>query len=715
MLNGQCIPYGETNVWWPIAAMVAEACEVDLTDADGEGPALHPRRGARRARHRRRRPGDRSHHRGPALPDARRRSGRGRRPDPGPRGGAARRAHLLRRARERRNRSSSSSRTSTGATTPSSTSSPACSRTSRRTRSCVVGTTRPELTDRWSPPAGPPQHRARQPRPARRRRHRRAAAQRCFPTPTPSSCRSCATAAAATRSSSRSSSRCSAKHRRAEGARELPGHAARAARGPPRPARPARPRDARGRGGHRQHRSARARARARHGPWHRRRSPARPPRATTDLLELDDDEYRFRNELTRDVAYGTLTKAERARRHGSLAKLIAEDAEANDRIDEVLDRLAYHFNLAASLMAELGAIDGLPSGMVPRRRALPHAGGRAGRAARRLGDGRQVPEPRDPARRPRTTRRPAPAAPRPRPGPRRAARQSPARATTSSRCSPPPRCSTTRARMAAAQTVLGDVQYKEGDLVGSAKTLDDAVARWRELDDPRGLGDALRFRGLTELFGATRTAPRCSSMRRSEPLPVDRAPPRRGVGAAEPRVDLVRPGSLRGGRATPRRVRDRVRRARRLGRHELGARPARLGPLHPGPARGSRGARGADPAGGDRARATAGPRRSCACCSPTSRCGAASRRTPSSYAAEARVRVPGARRPVGRAAVDRAGDARAQRAAAHHRGPARWSTRPDVVAARVPDLVHEPAPDGAARRTGDPGRRSRSATRSPGA
>ena len=65
-------------------------------------------------------------------------------------------------------------------------------------------------------------------------------------------------------------------------------------------------------------------------------APSRPAAAPTpiprsrgsrpqDLLELDDDEYRFRNELTRDVAYGTLTKAERARRHGTLAKLIAED------------------------------------------------------------------------------------------------------------------------------------------------------------------------------------------------------------------------------------------------------------------------------------------------------------------------------------------------------------------------------------------------------
>ena len=143
--------------------------------------------------------------------------------------------------------------------------------------------------------------------------------------------------------------------------------------------------------------------------------------ATRDLLELDDDEYRFRNELTRDVAYGTLTKAERARRHGRLAKLLAEDAEANDRIDEVIDRLGYHFNLAASLMAELGAIDGLPSGMVPAGvRFLKRAADQA-EAARRLGDGREVPQSRDSADRPRGSRGTPPGPARPRPGARRAA------------------------------------------------------------------------------------------------------------------------------------------------------------------------------------------------------------------------------------------------------------------------------------------------------
>ena len=48
VLNGQCIPYGETNVWWPIAAMVAEASEVDLTDAEAQGPDVHAGSGARR-------------------------------------------------------------------------------------------------------------------------------------------------------------------------------------------------------------------------------------------------------------------------------------------------------------------------------------------------------------------------------------------------------------------------------------------------------------------------------------------------------------------------------------------------------------------------------------------------------------------------------------------------------------------------------------------
>ncbi len=222
--------------------------------------------------------------------------------------------------------------------------------------------------------------------------------------------------------------------------------------------------------------------------------------ATADLLELDGDEYQFRNELTRDVAYGTLTKAERARRHGRLAKLLAEDAEANNRIDDVLDRLGYHFNLAASLMAELGEIDGLPSGMVPAgvrflKRAADQAEGRDDWATADKYLSHTIPlvEANDHAGQLplRLTRARARAELRNCAG----ARDDLATVLTAAEELDD------RHAMAAAQTVLGDVQYKEGDLVASAKTLDEAVARWRTLDDRRGLGDALRYRGLTDLFG----------------------------------------------------------------------------------------------------------------------------------------------------------------------------------------------------------------------
>ena len=221
--------------------------------------------------------------------------------------------------------------------------------------------------------------------------------------------------------------------------------------------------------------------------------------ADKDLLEIDDGEFRFRNELTRDVAYGTLTKAERARRHGSLSKLIADEAEAKDRVDEELDRLAYHFNLAAALMAELGSIDGLPNGMIPAGvRFLARAAERAERrddwavAEKYLGHAIPLLDPGDregllPLRLARARAR---AELRDCPGARHDLHS--VLATAEELDDAP--------TVAAAQTVLGDVQYKEGDLVGSAQTLDDAVARWRRLDDARGLGDALRFRGLTSLF-----------------------------------------------------------------------------------------------------------------------------------------------------------------------------------------------------------------------
>jgi tetratricopeptide (TPR) repeat protein len=227
--------------------------------------------------------------------------------------------------------------------------------------------------------------------------------------------------------------------------------------------------------------------------------PALRTLADQDLLVLDGDEYAFRNELSRDVAYGTLTKAERARRHGALARLLAKDAERTGRIEETLDRLAYHFNLSASLMTELGSVPGLPDDLAPGAvQFLRRAADRAAlqddwkTADRYLCHTLGLIGPEDRSQ-------------------QLAVHLARARARAELRDTAGARHDVAvvsrladelgdEAGAAAALTVLGDVEHKEGALDASAATLDDAIARWRRLQDPRGLAEALRFRGMADVF-----------------------------------------------------------------------------------------------------------------------------------------------------------------------------------------------------------------------
>ncbi len=73
-----------------------------------------------------------------------------------------------------------------------------------------------------------------------------------------------------------------------------------------------------------------------------------------DLLELPTDTtWRFRSDLVRDVVYGRLTKAQRAQRHFGVAKYI-EDA-FGPTVD--VATVAYHYRRAAELSGELGGVD----------------------------------------------------------------------------------------------------------------------------------------------------------------------------------------------------------------------------------------------------------------------------------------------------------------------------------------------------------------------
>ncbi|MFZ6003690.1 MAG: adenylate/guanylate cyclase domain-containing protein [Actinomycetota bacterium] len=80
-----------------------------------------------------------------------------------------------------------------------------------------------------------------------------------------------------------------------------------------------------------------------------------------DLLVLtgsgDSAKWTFRSDLVREVAYSTLTKADRARSHQGIAMWM-EDHEDTTR-DAVVDRITYNYVRAAELANELGPVEGL--------------------------------------------------------------------------------------------------------------------------------------------------------------------------------------------------------------------------------------------------------------------------------------------------------------------------------------------------------------------
>lgn len=75
------------------------------------------------------------------------------------------------------------------------------------------------------------------------------------------------------------------------------------------------------------------------------------------ILELDDGSWTFRSDLVRDVAYQTLTKFDRARFHHAIAAYLeADTARQRPRPVWLVDQLASHWGAAAALTHELGSI-----------------------------------------------------------------------------------------------------------------------------------------------------------------------------------------------------------------------------------------------------------------------------------------------------------------------------------------------------------------------
>ena len=305
------------------------------------------------------------------------------------------------------------------------------------------------------------------------------------------------------------------------------GDAARTARGAPRRVRSGRAFGARRLRGRGRERADRGGAPPRRS---QRRATLLDRLAERDLIELDDDEFHFKSELIHEIAYGTLTKAERARRHARLAAVLGESGDA------AIDQVADHLWAAAEV------VDGARRGSRrPLRRA--RAGDRRTRARGRARRTRRVVDRVGASSRSRVADSfpTSPARPLERAARTRAIRSgaTPARpgATTSSPCSPrrPRRAKPTAGE---ALTLLGEAEIAAGAYDVAEQTLAEALELWRGVGDESGIADTLRNLGFALLFcGELVEAERIVS----EALASFRGgqPPRRSVGAPEPRVDLV--------------------------------------------------------------------------------------------------------------------------------------------------------------------------------
>jgi class 3 adenylate cyclase/tetratricopeptide (TPR) repeat protein len=215
--------------------------------------------------------------------------------------------------------------------------------------------------------------------------------------------------------------------------------------------------------------------------------------AARDLLILDRDEFHFKSELIREIAYGTLTKAERARRHAVLAPVLTTRGEPT------VDQAAHHLATAAELVEEIGPVAGVPADV--REEAVTTLMRAAERdesveswlAAERHHD--RALGLLDPGNTPE----------------RRQALLGRARARVQRRVVDAARDDTEAALVLArdagdrscealALTLLGEGEAAVGAYDAAEESFGHALDIWRELDDESGAANVLRGLGMVQLF-----------------------------------------------------------------------------------------------------------------------------------------------------------------------------------------------------------------------
>lgn len=218
-----------------------------------------------------------------------------------------------------------------------------------------------------------------------------------------------------------------------------------------------------------------------------------------DLLVVSDGRFEFKSDLVREVAYETLTKSSRARRHAVLAQWLADRARRTGREDEQLEQIAHHFAVAAELVGEVDAVDGVPGDL--REDALGWLERAADRALERESNlaaeqffdeavGLLSSSEDEDRRRLLLGRAQARTGRHDLPGARADIEEVLAKAEESGDA-------TQRVR---GLIILGEIQQKEGDIAGAVATLEEAMTVANAQDDKAALAAALRQWGMANLF-----------------------------------------------------------------------------------------------------------------------------------------------------------------------------------------------------------------------
>jgi class 3 adenylate cyclase/tetratricopeptide (TPR) repeat protein len=218
--------------------------------------------------------------------------------------------------------------------------------------------------------------------------------------------------------------------------------------------------------------------------------------AAKDVIAIHGETWSFRSGLAREVAYETLTKADRAGRHYVLASWLSESSQQTEREHEVIEQLGHHYTEAATLTAEVGTVAGVPIDVW--RSAMDYTMISADRASQRglrsvavdlLSRAISVvPAAEESARRDVLLARADSQAYLREPGSARADIDA---AVASASVDGDQRA------LARALTVLGHVEQAEGSLATSKATLERAVGIWREVGDDHGEAEALSQLGMT--------------------------------------------------------------------------------------------------------------------------------------------------------------------------------------------------------------------------